>query len=139
MAFELRPSTLDEFGLGAALKDLSSGLHERGGPKIELKVDLAAQRLSAKVETTLFRITQEALTNVIKHADAETVQIAFAQHQRSLVLTVDDDGRGFSRARVPDDHFGLVGMRERVVSVNGALDIKSKPGAGTHVTVEIPL
>ena len=139
MAFELRPSTLDEFGLGAALKDLSGGLQERGGPKIELKVDLAEQRLPAKVETTLFRITQEALTNVIKHADAETVQIAFARHERSAVLTIDDDGRGFSRAQVPDDHFGLVGMRERVASVNGALDIKSTPGAGTHLTVEIPL
>jgi signal transduction histidine kinase len=140
LAFELRPSTLDEFGLGPALRDLGCGLEERGGPKVELNVDIAtAEQLPAKVETALFRITQEALTNVVKHADAKTVHITFARQERSVVLTVDDDGRGFSRAQVTGDQFGLVGMRERTVSVNGALDIKSKPGAGTRLTVEIPL
>ena len=119
---------------------MGSGLEERGGPKVELKLDLAtAERLPAKVETALFRITQEALTNVVKHADAKTVRITFARQERSVVLTVDDDGRGFSRAQVPGDQFGLVGMRERTASVNGALDIESKPGAGTRLTVEIPL
>jgi signal transduction histidine kinase len=140
LAFELRPPTLDEFGLGPALKDLSRGLAEGGGPNVELNVDLAtADRLPPEVETALFRITQEALTNVVKHADAKTVQITLARQERSVVLTIDDNGRGFARAQVPGDHFGLVGMRERTASVNGALDIKSKPGAGTRLTVEIPL
>jgi two-component system, NarL family, sensor histidine kinase DevS len=140
MAFELRPPTLDEFGLVPALKDLSRGLAERGGPKVDLNLDLAtAERLPPKVETALFRITQEALTNVVKHADAKTVQITFARQERSVVLTVDDNGRGFSRAQARGGHFGLVGMRERTASVNGALDIKSEPGAGTRLTVEIPL
>ena len=120
LAFELRPATLDEFGLGPALKDLGRGLEERGGPKVELQLDLtAAERLPAKVETALFRITQEALTNVVKHADAKTVHITFARQERSVVLTVDDDGRGFSRAQVPGDHFGLVGMRERTHQSTG--------------------
>jgi signal transduction histidine kinase len=140
LALELRPSTLDDFGLVPALKDLGSGLEERGGPKVELKLDLAtAERLPAKVETALFRITQEALTNVVKHADAKTVHITFARQERSVILTVDDDGRGFSRAQAGGDKLGLVGMRERTTSVNGALDIKSNPGAGTRLTVQIPL
>jgi signal transduction histidine kinase len=140
LAFDLRPSTLDDFGLWPALKALGKGLEEQGGPEVKLKVDLAtAERLPASVETALFRITQEALTNVVKHADAKTVHITFARQERFVVLTIDDDGCGFSRARVPGDRFGLVGMRERTASVNGALDIESERGSGTRLTVEIPL
>jgi signal transduction histidine kinase len=75
----------------------------------------------------------------VKHADAKTVRITFVRQQRSVVLTIDDDGRGFTRAQVPGDGFGLVGMRERTASVNGTLDIESKPGAGTRLMVEIPI
>jgi signal transduction histidine kinase len=140
LAFGLRPAALDEFGLVPALKDLSGRLEEQGGPKIELEVDLpAGKRLPAKLETAVFRITQEALTNVVKHAEAKTVHIIFACRERSIVLRVQDDGRGFSRAKAAGGGLGLVGMRERVASVNGALDIESKPGAGTRLTVEIPL
>jgi signal transduction histidine kinase len=140
LAFELRPATLDEFGFVPALKDLGRSLEERGGPRVELKMELStAERLPAKVETVLFRITQEALTNVVKHADAKTVQITFAREDGSVVLTVDDDGRGFSRAGVPAEEFGLVGMRERTTSVSGELVIESKPGAGTRLTVKIPV
>jgi signal transduction histidine kinase len=140
LAFDLRPSTLDDFGLWPALKALGEGLEEQGGPEVKLSVDLAtAERLPANVETTLFRITQEALTNVVKHADAKTVHITFARQERLVVLTIDDDGCGFSRARVPGDGFGLVGMRERTASVNGVLDIESERGRGTRLTVEIPV
>ena len=140
LAFALRPAALDEFGLVPALKDLSGRLEEQGGPKIELDVDLpAGKRLPAKLETAVFRITQEALTNVVKHAEAKTVHIIFACREQSVVLTVEDDGRGFSPAQVAGGGLGLVGMRERVASVNGALDIESKRDAGTRLTVEIPL
>jgi signal transduction histidine kinase len=140
LAFALRPSALDEFGLVPALTDLGSRLGEQGGPKVELEVDLPdGARLPAKVETAVFRITQEALTNVIKHAEAKTVHITFARRERSVVLTVEDDGRGYSLAQVPRGGLGLVGMRERVASVNGALEVESKDGAGTRLTVEIPL
>jgi signal transduction histidine kinase len=140
MAFELRPPALDQLGLVPALKDLIRGLAERGGPAVELNVDLTtAERLPPKVETALFRIIQEALTNVVKHADAKTVRITLARQKRSVVLTVDDDGHGFSRAQARADHFGLVGMRERTASVNGTLEIESEPGAGTRLTVELPL
>jgi signal transduction histidine kinase len=140
LAFALRPAALDEFGLVPALRDLSSVLEERGGPRVELQIDLpTGTRLPAKLETAIFRITQEALTNVVKHADADTVRITFAFGERSVLLVVEDDGRGFSQARGADGGFGLIGMRERVASVNGALDIESKRGAGTRLAVEIPL
>jgi signal transduction histidine kinase len=140
LAFGLRPPALDEFGLGPALRDLGGALEEQGGPKVKLKVDLPpGERLPARVETALFRITQEALTNVVKHAEAKTVRIVFARQERSVVLSVEDDGRGFARAQVPGGRLGLVGMRERIASVNGALEIESERGAGTRLTVEIPL
>jgi two-component system, NarL family, sensor histidine kinase DevS len=140
MAFALRPSALDEFGLVTALKDLIAGLDEQGGPKIELELDPpAGARLPTKVETAIFRITQEALTNVVKHAKAKTVGIRLACRERSVVLTIEDDGGGFSPVQVRGGRLGLVGMRERVASVNGALDIESKRGVGTRLTVEIPL
>jgi signal transduction histidine kinase len=140
LAFALRPPALDEFGLAAALKDLSSGLEDRGGPKVDLEIDLpAGARLPAKLETAIFRITQEALTNIVKHADAKTVRIAFTWRERSVVLAVEDDGRGFSTARGSNGGFGLVGMRERVASLNGSLDIESKDLAGTRLAIEIPL
>jgi signal transduction histidine kinase len=115
-------------------------LEEQGGPKVELEIDLpAGARLPSKLETTIFRITQEALTNVVKHAEATTARVAIAYRERSVVLTVEDDGRGFSEGRQADGGFGLVGMRERVASVNGALHIESKSGAGTRLAVELPL
>jgi signal transduction histidine kinase len=140
MAFALRPSALDEFGLVPALQDLSGALEEQGGPKVELELDLpAGARLPAKLETAVFRITQEALTNVVKHADANTVHITLARRERSVVLAIEDDGGGFSLVQEHDGGLGLVGMRERVATVNGALDIESERGAGTRLTVEIPL
>jgi signal transduction histidine kinase len=140
LAFAIRPPALDEFGLAPALKDLSGRLEEQGGPKVELEIDLpAGARLPSKLETTIFRITQEALTNVVKHAEATSVRVAIACRERSVVLTVEDDGRGFSEGRQADGGFGLVGMRERVASVNGALHIESKSGAGTRLAVELPL
>jgi signal transduction histidine kinase len=140
LAFALRPAALDEFGLVPALKDLSGSLEEQGGPTIELDLDLpAGKRFPAKLETAVFRITQEALTNVVKHAEAKAVHIIFACRERSVVLTIEDDGRGFSPAQVAGGGLGLLGMRERVASVNGALDIESKRGAGTRLMVEIPL
>jgi signal transduction histidine kinase len=140
LAFALRPPTLDEFGLAPALEDLSGRLEERGGPKVELEIDLpTGTRLPSKLETAIFRITQEALTNVVKHAEATTVRVTIAYRERSVVLTVEDDGRGFSHPPGTARGFGLVGMRERVASVNGALDIESTGGGGTRLAVELPL
>jgi signal transduction histidine kinase len=139
LAFTLRPPALDEFGLAPALNDLGGNLEQQGGPTVEFNIDLPDRRLPAKLETAIFRITQEALTNVVKHAEAQAVRITLAVGERSVVLAVEDDGRGFSRAQASGSGFGLVGMRERVASFNGALNLQSQPGAGTRLTVEIPL
>jgi signal transduction histidine kinase len=140
MAFALRPSALDEFGLVTALDDLIGRLEEQGGPKVELELDApTGARLPTAVETVVFRITQEALTNVVKHAEAKSVDIRLACRERSVVLTIEDDGVGFSLIPGRDGKLGLVGMRERVASVGGELDIESKQGVGTRLTVEIPL
>lgn len=140
LAFSLRPPALDEFGLAAALKDLIGRLEERGGPKVELAIDLPdGMRLPAKLETAIFRITQEALTNVVKHADAKTVRVTLTHRARSVAFTVEDDGRGFSKEREADGGFGLIGIRERVASANGALEIDSESGAGTRLAIDFPL
>jgi signal transduction histidine kinase len=140
MAFALRPSALDEFGLAPALAALGRGLEEQGGPKVVCEIDLpVGLRLPAELETALFRITQEALTNVVKHAEAKSARIMLTRRERSVVLVVEDDGRGFSPVQSTSGGFGLVGIRERVTSVQGALDIDSKPGAGTRLSIEIPL
>jgi signal transduction histidine kinase len=140
MAFALRPSALDEFGLVPALAALGRGLEEQGGPKVVCEIDLpVGLRLSADLETALFRITQEALTNVVKHADAKSARIILTRRERSVLLVVEDDGRGFSPVQSTSGGFGLVGIRERVTSVQGALDIESKCGAGTRLSIEIPL
>ena len=96
LAFALRPAVLDEFGLVPALKGLGGGLEELGGPKVAFEIDLpAGVRLPAELETSLFRITQEALTNVVKHAEATTAHVILTCPKRTLLLAVEDDGRGF--------------------------------------------
>ena len=140
LAFALRPAVLDEFGLVPALRGLGGGLEELGGPKVAFEIDLpAGVRLPAELETSLFRITQEALTNVVKHADATTARVILIYQKRTLLLAVEDDGRGFSPAHATQGGFGLVGVRERVASLNGALDIQSRSGAGSRLTIEVPL
>lgn len=140
LAFGLRPPALDEFGLGPAVTELGGALEERGGPKVKVDVDIPrGERLPVRVETALFRITQEALTNVVKHADANTVGIVLGRRERSVVLSIEDDGRGFARGQVPGGRLGIVGMRERIASLKGTFEIESERGAGTRLTIEIPL
>ena len=139
LALALRPPALDEFGLASALHDLGENIEQQGGPAVELQIDLAERRLAPKLETAIFRITQEALTNIVKHAEATAVQISLTARDRSIILEVEDDGLGFSRDQEAGSGFGLVGMRERVASFNGAFILHSERGAGTRLVVEIPL
>ncbi len=140
VALGLRPPALDEFGVGPAIRELGSALEARGGPTVKVDEDVSGGgRLPARVETALFRITQEALTNVVKHADAHSVRIRLARRERSVLLRVEDDGRGFARAQIRGDGLGLAGMRDRITSLEGVFDIESAPGVGTRLTVEIPL
>ena len=113
LAVQLRPAILDDFGLLPALERLTQGLREQGALDVSFDANLAeSERLPGELETALFRIAQEALTNVVKHADARTARVGIERRDASVTLTVEDDGIGLDPADVPDERLGLVGIRE---------------------------
>lgn len=138
LAVELRPTALDDFGLTPALERLASTFAEQTGTAVELESRLGDERLPADVETVLYRIVQEALTNVVKHAQADRVSIVLQRKEAAVTTIIEDDGRGFANGD-QSDGLGLLGMRERVELVNGRLEIESAKGAGTTLVVEVPL
>ncbi|CCF85949.1 Multi-sensor signal transduction histidine kinase (fragment) [Nitrolancea hollandica Lb] len=139
----LRPTALDDFGLAAALKlEVETLLRE--GWKIDYCQELGDERLPAPVETALFRMAQESLTNVRKHADTTEVRIVLGRSGTTVSLEVRDRGQGFDPGAVPynggaDERVGLVGMRERITLLGGQFTIESTPGAGTRVMAAVPL
>jgi two-component system, NarL family, sensor histidine kinase DevS len=139
LAVELRPAALDDFGLVPALERLVGTFREQTGMTVDLENRLKDRRLPTDVETALYRIVQEALTNVVKHADAGRVSIVLAHRDRSVAVVVEDDGSGFDPAATRDEGLGLVGMRERVGLVGGRLRIESAAGTGTTLVAEVPL
>jgi two-component system, NarL family, sensor histidine kinase DevS len=139
LAVELRPSALDDFGLMPALEHLVSTFGERSGIDVGLEANLEAERLPADVETGLYRFTQEALTNVVKHAAAEHVSILLTRNEGGIRAVVEDDGRGFASNESNAGSLGLVGMRERLVLLGGTLTVESTPGAGTALIAHLPL
>ncbi len=140
LAVELRPSVLDDFGLGPALERLTETFREQTGLLVVLQSRLRDKRLPSEVETALYRIVQEALTNVVKHSGARRVTIDLDDEDaRGVTLVIEDDGRGFDPAAARHEGFGLVGMRERVALVDGRLRVESSKGKGTTLVVEVPL
>jgi signal transduction histidine kinase len=138
LAVELRPAALDDFGLAAALERLTENFAEQTGLAVELESGLGPERLPTDIETVLYRLVQEALTNVVKHAHAERVSIVLRRNERAVTAVIEDDGRGFSDGRSLEG-LGLVGMRERVALVNGRFRIESSASAGTTLLVEVPV
>ena len=139
LAVELRPAALDDFGLVPAIERLRDLVTEQSGISVEVRSEIGDQRLSPETETTLYRIAQEALTNVVKHADARSVRMRLSRSGHRIVLVVQDDGRGFEPESVRDGGVGLLGMRERIALVGGRLTIESTEGAGTMLTAEVPI
>jgi signal transduction histidine kinase len=139
LAVELRPSALDDFGLETAVERLASTFRETTGLRVDLESRLGEERLSTEVETTLYRIVQEALANIVKHADAGQVSIVLTQDERAVSAVIEDDGRGFDPDAMGDDVLGIVGMRERVQLVRGRLRIESAEGTGTTIAAEVPV
>ena len=141
LSHELRPTILDDLGLGPALEFLMEGVSARNGFPISLE-PMPEGRLPARVETVLYRIVQEALNNVSKHARASSVKIAVRSESDVITCSVTDDGLGFdvSRAMEGSDArgIGLIGMRERVARLGGTLSVSSSPGGGTELLVTIP-
>lgn len=137
----LRPAILDDLGLVPAVEWLLDDAARRSGLHVRMllrNVD-EEERIPRDHELALFRITQEAINNVIKHARATEVEVALGRRGNRLVLEVKDDGVGFSELDVGKGSFGLPSMRERVTQLGGSLDIQSAPGSGTIVTATIPV
>jgi signal transduction histidine kinase len=139
LAVELRPSALDDFGLVAALERLTASISEQTGIGIDFEPALTAERLPEEVETALYRIVQESLTNVVKHAKARNVSVLLTLKDSAVKAVIEDDGRGFDPAERTGEGFGLVGMSERLALLGGRLEIESSEDAGTTIAAEVPL
>jgi nitrate/nitrite-specific signal transduction histidine kinase len=139
LIFDLRPSTLDDGGLVAALRGQVDRLRALGGLQVELEIS-GDRRLPAAAERDLYRIFQEALHNVVKHASARRVDVSLDFGPQQARLRVADDGKGFDPQALAANGrgFGLLGMRERAEALGGCLEIASQPGHGTEVVVKIP-
>jgi two-component system, NarL family, sensor histidine kinase DevS len=139
LAVQLRPKALDDFGLGPALERLVQTFSESSGISVDVETRLGDDRLPSDVETTVYRIVQEALTNVVKHAAANRVSVLVVRRESVVAAVVEDDGRGFDPDAARDDSLGLDGMRERVELHEGRMIVESSPGAGTTIQIEVPL
>jgi signal transduction histidine kinase len=138
LIFELRPGNLEQDGLIHALKTHSSALQARIGLPIVVKGTELADRLPIEIEEALYRIAQEALHNVVKHAAAQQVRLELGLDGGDVHLVIEDDGVGFDPAAVADGRLGLTGMRARAVRIGAALDVHSRPGHGTTIEVVVP-
>jgi PAS domain S-box-containing protein len=137
---DLRPLVLDDLGLGAAAEWLMQNIAQRAGLTWNLQLDPECVALGEPYATTLFRIMQESLTNVTRHAQASTVEVHLARDGNDAILRVRDDGIGIDRAARPKPRsFGLRGISERVLMLRGTVDISGQPGAGTTVVARIPI
>ena len=139
LAVELRPSALDDFGLATAVERLADTFRDSTGMRVDVETQLGEVRLPPEVETALYRIVQEALANIVKHAEATHVSILLTRKDFSVAAVVEDDGKGFDETDTGDNVLGIVGMRERVGLVGGRLAIESGSGSGTTVAAEVPI
>ena len=145
LAWELRPAALDDLGLHTVLQNYAEKWSERSGVAVDFHGGgLDRQRLPPEVETTVYRIVQESLTNVLKHAEARRVSVIVERRRDHVLVIVEDDGRGFAACEVPNapgsgHGLGILGMRERVALVGGALSLDSSPGCGTTARARIPV
>ena len=139
LAVELRPAVLDDFGLVAALERLTESFSEQTGIRVDFHSALGELRLPSDVESSLYRVVQESLTNIVKHAGAKNVSVSIARRESGVAAVIEDDGSGFDPRRPREDGIGILGMRERLALLGGRLEIESRKGAGTTVVAEVPL
>lgn len=143
LAYDLRPTVLDDLGLVSALHWYADTFSQRTELAVRFSADNLPERPPADVETVLYRLVQEGLTNIARHADARQVEIELTGEPQAICLRIRDDGRGFDAARLskpwsPGQGLGLRGMRERVKLLGGKLDVDSKPGKGTELRAWVP-
>ncbi|HEX2758383.1 MAG TPA: sensor histidine kinase, partial [Thermoanaerobaculia bacterium] len=142
--FDLRPSILDDLGLLAAVRWYAARHIEPLGIAVRCEFEDVESRVPRDVATAVFRIVQEALLNVARHAKAENVLLQIAADETRLLIEIEDDGRGFDPKSVElpletGRGLGLLGMRERVEILGGKMSLDSTPGEGAHITLEIPI
>lgn len=141
LAMGLRPASLDYLGLVEALEQLIKSVNGRNGLSVHFKVTgfPEEQRLPDHVETNIYRIVQEALTNVLRHAKAKNADVILEYQDGKIVIMVEDNGVGFDASRVPHTgHLGLLGMQERAQMISGTLRVESDTGCGTTIVLEVP-
>lgn len=143
LSLDLRPSVLDDLGLEAALRWYVRRQADRAGIEVTLRGDLSSGPLSADVQTACFRIIQEAVTNVVRHAAAHRMVVEFRAGENGVDIAVRDDGVGFDlrsarRGPSPERGLGLLGMEERAALAGGVVEVDSTPGTGTEVRVRFP-
>jgi two-component system sensor histidine kinase UhpB len=142
LAVHLGPGVLEDLGLRSAIEWLVDRVRVEAGLRVDLQLEGDCENVLSEVGVAVFRVAQEALTNVVRHAQAERVAVRLTAHADMLELTIQDDGRGFSlddaRAR-PGSSIGLFGMTERIALVDGRIEIDSKPGHGTTVRASVPI
>jgi two-component system NarL family sensor kinase len=142
----LRPAILDDFGLDAALRSLTSNFSSRTGIVLKYHSTLDEQRLPDQVETSLFRIAQEALTNIARHAAATEVIVELARSVAGIDLSIRDNGKGMEtpkrrakKASMTGGGLGIAGMETRAHACGGRLQVESAPGKGTKIEVMCPI
>lgn len=139
VASRLRPATLDKQGLLPALHQLVADWSARTGITVDFASAGVNDRLPAEVETTLYRVVQEALTNVARHAQARHVSVVVQRDSEQAVACIEDDGKGFDPNDIPRGHLGIMGMRERVGLASGTLEIESGFRQGATIIARVPL
>ena len=146
LSLDLRPPMLDDLGLAPTLRWYVDGFSRRVGIPVELSTGALEARLPEEVETVLFRVVQEALTNVARHAHASSVLVRLGREPGGrAIVTIADDGVGFDveetarRPAAEGGGTGLLGIQERALSVGGAVRVETAPGGGTRLTVSIPI
>lgn len=139
--FDLRPMAIDDLGLVPTIRGILDIFREQYGLSTEIAVRGREQRLESHVEIGIFRIVQEALNNVVKHAQASGIRVRVEFIPNGVTVVVDDDGIGFDAEgrEIPAGHYGIMGMRERIQLLEGKLSIVSSPHRGTKVMISVPL
>ena len=135
----LRASPLDDLGLSLAISHMAKSTAARGNLHLELDAQNHIENLPPEVEQCIYRVAQEAMTNVARHSDAKSLRIALRHDSGALTLTITDDGHGFDPAKVNDARYGLKGLRERAEMIGASLHVDSELKTGTTIQLVVPL
>jgi len=143
LSMDLRPTMLDELGLIPTLRWYIQNFSNRLNIYSHFEAIGFEEKLPPQIETAFYRITQEALNNIAKHAEATRVEVFLEQRDSMICATIRDNGKGFDMKKVlhpesPDRGFGIIGMQERASLLDGHINIQSRPGFGTHIRIEVP-